>query len=58
MFYVYKNTFHDSEVIGQFTDADSASAYMEFRARNCNDLQCTGYAMRDFELKTCSELEK
>jgi hypothetical protein len=57
MFYVYKNTTEDSEVIAQFTDSDSALLYMEHLALSTNDPKVTGYSVRDYALKTLADYE-
>lgn len=57
MFYVYRNTTKGSDSIADFSDRDAALAYMEFKATHEMDPEVTGYAVRDFLLKTYAELE-
>ena len=58
MYYLYRNTYDTSESIAKFTDSETASLYMEHLALSDNDPQVTGYAVRDYDLKTIVEYEK
>ena len=57
MYYVYQNTMDNSKVVGQFDNQDDAVEYMEHRAMTVSDIHTTGYAVRDYALKTITEWE-
>ena len=57
MFYIYRNTTHQSEVIAEFSDEEMALSYMEHKATREGDPEVTGYAVRDFDLRVKAEWE-
>lgn len=57
MYTVYKNTTEDSKAIAQFNTKDEAISYMEYRVTWLQDDNVTGYAVRDYSLKTLTEWE-
>jgi hypothetical protein len=57
MYYVHKNTTEKNQVIGEFNTKDEAIAYMEYRVTWLQDDNVTGYAVRDYALKTIAEWE-
>ena len=57
MFYVYRNTTKDSAAIAQFEDKDEALEMMERLATREFREGVTGYAVRDYQLKTYAEME-
>jgi hypothetical protein len=57
MFYVYRNTTHQSEVIAEFSDEDMALSFMEHKATREGNPEVTGYAVRDYDLKIKAEYE-
>ena len=57
MFYVYRNTPEDSVLLAQFTDKEKAVEFMEWFYSVDFAENTTGYAVRDYKLKTYSEIE-
>jgi hypothetical protein len=58
MFYVYRNTKENSEVIAEFSEKDSAEFFMEHKALAEINPEVTGYAVRDYLLNTLAEFER
>jgi hypothetical protein len=58
MFYVYRNTTENSEVVAQFSDKDSAEFFMEYKALAKTHPDVTGYSVRDYLLNTLVEFER
>jgi hypothetical protein len=50
MFYVYKNTKENSEVIAEFSDKEKALSAMADFSKKESAPDVTGYAVRDYKL--------
>jgi len=57
MYYVYRNTTERNQAIAKFNTEDEALAYMERVFNSTQVPNVTGYAVRDYALKTICELE-
>ena len=58
MFYVYRNTTENSEMVAKFSDQDSAEFFMEYKALAETHPKVTGYSIRDYDLNTLAEFER
>ena len=57
MFYVYQNTSSGSIPIANFEDKENALEFMAIKASENFSEKITGYAVRDYQLKTYAEME-
>jgi hypothetical protein len=58
MFYVYRNTTENSEIVAEFSDKDSAEFFMEYKALAETHPKVTGYSVRDYLFNTLVEFER
>jgi hypothetical protein len=58
MFYVYRNTTENSEVVAEFSSKESAEFFMEYKALSETRPEVTGYSVRDYLLNILVEFER